>query len=90
MKKCWNADDKKELKNLYQLLSSFESFTNPTFEDTVRQWISDKNIPIGKIMNLWRIAIIGINQGPNVFAICSFLGKDETLKRIERLLAVEC
>ncbi len=90
MKKCWNAEDKKELKNLYNLLSSFESFDNPTFEDTVRQWISDNNLSIGKIMNLWRIAIIGINQGPNVFAICSFIGKEETLKRIERLLQVEC
>ena len=35
-------------------------------------------------MNAFRLALVGIGKGPGMFDISSFLGKEETLRRLRR------
>lgn len=86
VQKCWSAEGKAHLEELAALLNTFDSFDDENAEESIRQWINDKGYPIGKIMNVWRLAVLGTNQGPNIFAISAFIGKNETLKRIDTAL----
>ena len=86
IKKSWNEEEKARLVALAATLKEIESFDDPDAEEKVRQWITESENPIGKVMNVWRIAVLGTNQGPNIFAISAFIGKEETLKRIDTAL----
>ena len=53
----------------------------------IQEWVKGNQLPMGQIMNTLRLAIIGVSQGPSILDICEFIGKAETLKRIEAALA---
>ena len=68
-------------------VADMEVFEKESAEHLVREWIEAGQLPMGKIMNCLRIAIMGIGQGPDIFSICEFIGKEETLSRIDAALA---
>ena len=86
VRKTWNEEGRKLLTELASVLDTLESFDEEGAEEKVRQWINDMEYPIGKVMNVWRLAVLGTNQGPNIFAISAFIGKEETFKRIDLAL----
>ena len=50
------------------------------------QWIADKEYHMGNVMNAFRLALVGEGKGPHIFDITVVLGKEETLKRIEKAI----
>ena len=42
---------------------------------------------MGQVMNTLRLALVGAGKGPGMYDVTSFLGKEETLRRIDYLLA---
>ena len=36
-----------------------------------------------KPWNAWRICLVGEGQGPDMYELAAFLGKDETLRRMK-------
>ena len=50
-------------------------------------WGNNEKIPFSLIMQTLRLAIIGQLSGPDLFQICALLGKDVSLKRVEKLKA---
>ena len=38
---------------------------------------------LGDVMNAFRLCLVGEGKGPGMFDISAFLGKEETLKRID-------
>ena len=85
--KFWKAENVENLKKLAAKLAEFDKITAAETEPAVHQWIVDNQMSMGQLMNTLRIAILGISQGPSIFDICEFIGKDETLKRIEKAIA---
>ncbi|MBO7478720.1 MAG: glutamate--tRNA ligase, partial [Salinivirgaceae bacterium] len=85
--KFWKAENVENLKKLAAKLAEFDKITAAETEPAVHQWIMDNQMSMGQLMNTLRIAILGISQGPSIFDICEFIGKDETLKRIEKAIA---
>ena len=85
--KFWKAENVENLKKLAAKLVEFDKITAAETEPAVHQWIMDNQMSMGQLMNTLRIAILGISQGPSIFDICEFIGKDETLKRIEKAIA---
>lgn len=81
--KSAKPEDIENLKALRQLLAGESEITVEGTEEVVRGWIAEKGISLGKLMNTLRLAILGISQGPSIFAICEFIGKEETLSRID-------
>lgn len=53
-----------------------------TLSAGIKLWANENNIKLGMIMAPLRIALVGALKGPDVFAICSVLGKAECVKRI--------
>lgn len=81
--KFWKPENVENLKKLAAKLAEFDKITAAETEPAIHQWIMDNQMSMGQLMNTLRIAILGISQGPSIFDICEFIGKDETLKRIE-------
>lgn len=85
--KFWKPENVENLKKLAAKLAEFDKITAAETEPAIHQWIVDNQMSMGQLMNTLRIAILGISQGPSIFDICEFIGKDETLRRIEVALS---
>ena len=57
-------------------------------EPVVKAWIEEKGYNTGAIMNAFRLVIVGASRGPHMFDIISWIGKEETLKRIDKGISV--
>jgi glutamyl-tRNA synthetase len=73
---------------LRSLLESCEEFTPAATENTVKSWIEQKGYNTGAIMNAFRLVVVGASRGPHMFDIISWIGKDETLRRIDTGISV--
>jgi glutamyl-tRNA synthetase len=60
-----------------------EGFNIKTF---LFEWAKSENIPLGHIMQSLRLCLIGDLTGPDLFAVCSILGKDVILKRVKKFI----
>ena len=84
--KFWKEENVAYMRDLRGIIADLEVFEKESAERLVREWIEAGGLPLGKIMNCLRIAIMGIGQGPDIFSICEFIGRDETLRRIDKAL----
>ena len=82
VKKRWKKESSAQLSELINVLQSIDDFSSENQEIRVKQWIEEKNYPIGNIMNAFRLAVVGESKGPHMFDITSLLGKQETIGRL--------
>lgn len=84
IKKRWKEDSSSVLNELKQELEKTEDFTAAGTESVIKAWIEGKGYNTGSVMNAFRLVIVGSLRGPHMFDIISWIGKDETLKRIDK------
>jgi glutamyl-tRNA synthetase len=82
VKKNWKESSPELLSELTEILSKIDDFSSLYVETVVKEWITLKEIGFGKIMQPFRLSLVGALKGPHLFDIASVLGKDETLRRI--------
>lgn len=41
---------------------------------------------MGQVMNTLRLALVGAGKGPGMYDVTEFIGREECLRRIDRLL----
>ncbi|TRO67379.1 glutamate--tRNA ligase [Christiangramia sabulilitoris] len=82
-KKAWKEDTGTLMAELKQFLSTEENYEAENLQSTVKGWIKSKEIGFGKIMMPLRVALVGALQGPDLYKIAEFIGKEETLSRIQ-------
>jgi glutamyl-tRNA synthetase len=87
VKKNWKDDAPELMKNLYNQLVMIEDFSSENTELIIKNWITENELPMGKLMNAFRLCVVGESRGPHMFDIISIIGKDETLQRIEKGIA---
>ncbi len=88
IKKRWKEDSAMLLLELKSVLEKMNDFSATGTEPAVKQWIEDRGYNTGAIMNVFRLVIVGALRGPHLFDIISWIGKDETLKRIDKGISV--
>ena len=76
------------MRELREVLEACEDFSPAVTEATVKTWIEKKAYNTGTIMNAFRLVIVGASRGPHMFDIISWIGKDDTLQRIDKGIAV--
>ncbi len=86
-KKAWKQDTSELMKELISVLSNIEDFSAENTENIVKQWITSKEIGFGKIMQPFRLSLVGAMKGPHLYDITNLIGKEETIKRIEQAIA---
>ncbi len=87
-KKRWKEDSAQKMGELYALLESLDDFSIENQDRAVHEWIEEKGYGMGEIMNAFRLALVGEGKGPQMFDISGLIGKDETLARLKRAIAV--
>ena len=81
-------DTLNKLEELGTYLESSEDILADSFERHVKDWIEEREYKTGDILNALRLVIVGSLRGPHLFDIIAWIGKEETLKRIKRGIAV--
>ena len=87
-KKRWKDYSAQQMKELIDVLKDINDFSVEGQEPVVEKWIADKGYKLGDVMNAWRLALVGIGKGPGMFDISAFLGKDETIRRMQKAIEV--
>lgn len=84
VKKRWKAESPEQMTELVAILKNIDDFSSHNQETIVKKWIEDKGYHLGNVMNAFRLAIVGEPKGPHMFDITETLGKDETIRRLEK------
>lgn len=87
-KKRWKEYSAQQMTELSQVLNSIEDFSIEGQEPIVLKWVEDKGYKLGDVMNAFRLCLVGEGKGPGMFDISAFLGKEETLARLQRAIEV--
>ena len=88
VRKRWKENSAEVMAELAQLLESLDDFSIENQEHEVMAWVEKKEYKLGDVMNAFRLALVGIGKGPGMFDISSFLGQEETVRRLRRAIDV--
>ena len=88
LNKQWKEETESLLNNLVEIIKSIDDFSSIEIETKVKEWITLNEISFGKIMQPLRLSLVGSLKGPHLFDIIEFIGKEETIKRILKLIEV--
>lgn len=87
-KKRWKKDSAQQMTELYHVLEAIDDFSVEHQEFVVMKHIENKKLHTGDIMNAFRLALVGAGVGPHMFDISAFLGKEETLRRLDNAIKI--
>lgn len=88
LKKWWKEDAPQYVSDLCDFIEKSPVFAGKELEPLVMEWIASKEWGVGKVMNAFRVTLVGAAVGPHIFELTDFLGKEETLRRARRALKV--
>jgi glutamyl-tRNA synthetase len=86
VKKRWKAESPQQMNELITVLTNVGKFTAEHTEPAVKRWMEKNEYGMGAVMNAFRLSIVGELKGPHIFDIIEVLGKEETVKRIQRAI----
>ena len=84
--KNWKEETPELMQKLIAVLETIEDFTTETIETTVKNWMTENEMGMGKIMQPFRLSLVGALKGPHLFDIAAFIGKQETINRIQKAI----
>ena len=82
--KNWKEDTGDLMQQLIVVLSAIEDFNSINIETIVKDWMTQNEIGMGKVMQPFRLSLVGALKGPHLFDIVAVIGKEETIKRLEK------
>ena len=80
VKKNWNEGTAAEMQQLHDVLATITDFSVEGQKAIVDPWVAESGL---KPWNAWRVCLVGEGQGPDMYGLAAFLGKEETLRRME-------
>ncbi|MBD0823331.1 glutamate--tRNA ligase [Aestuariibaculum marinum] len=86
-KKAFKDGTKDILTQVASIIEANEDFTAEALQNEIKGWITSNEIGFGQVMMPLRLALVGALQGPDVFDIIYMIGKEETIKRIQNVIA---
>ena len=85
VRKNWKEDTAADMMELVSVLEKLDDFSVESQKAVVDPWTEETG---KRPWNAWRVALVGTGQGPDMYELSAFLGKDETIARIKK--ACEC
>jgi glutamyl-tRNA synthetase len=86
-KKAIKEDTAGILEGVITTLESIDSFTAENIQNEIKNWMTAQELGFGKVMQPLRLSLVGEMKGPDVFDIIAILGKEETIQRIQKIIA---
>ena len=84
--KKWKDNAPAFFAKLKDVLANTEDFSHTNVEAVFKKTAEDNGVAPGSVMQLLRVLITGLAAGPVLFEAIAVLGKDETVKRLEKAL----
>jgi glutamyl-tRNA synthetase len=84
--KNWKEETPGLMQNLMVELDKIEVFESANIETEIKNWMSNHEIGMGKIMQPFRLSLVGALKGPHLFDIVEIIGKEETKNRIQKAI----
>jgi len=85
-RKQWKEGTPALMYELIVVLTGIEDFSSQNIETLVKEWITTKEIGFGKVMQPFRLSLVGALKGPHLFDIAGMIGKEETIARIKNAI----
>jgi glutamyl-tRNA synthetase len=83
IRKRYKKENREKLDKMVEVVASIENFDALTIETTVKEFMSSEGLKPSDVLPLWRLALTGIMQGPEVMPTAALFGKSETVKRLK-------
>lgn len=80
IRKNWKENTAAEMQQMVEVLEGIEDFSVEGQKAAIDPWAEQTGI---KPWNAWRVALVGAGQGPDMYELAAFLGKEETIKRMK-------
>lgn len=87
VKKHCNEQTPSYLQAILSLVANINPLQAEPLEATTKEHITANSLPMGKVMNALRLALVGESRGIDVATIIAFVGKEEAMRRIEAFVA---
>ena len=85
--KNWKAETPELMQDLISVIEEIGDFTSLNIEIIVKDWMTKNEIGMGKIMQPFRLSLVGALKGPHLFDIVEVIGKEETISRINKAIS---
>ena len=85
--KNWKPETPALMTQLNAVLATITDFSSVSIETIVKEWMTANEIGMGKVMQPFRLSLVGALKGPHLFDIVEVIGKEETINRIEKAIA---
>ena len=82
-KKKWKANTPEVMSALREVLASTSPFDAATIEHNFKAFLEEKELGFGAVLPGFRLLLTGEAGGPGMYEIAAFLGKEESLKRMD-------
>lgn len=79
IRKNWTETSAAEMNALADQLEALTDFSAEAQKAAIDPWVEANAL---KPWNAWRICLVGKGQGPDMYALAAFLGKEETVRRM--------
>ncbi len=83
VRKKWNEDSPLIISDLRNLIAGIDPFEKERIEHNVREWTASRGYTTGTVFVLFRLLIVGAARGPLLFDIVEWLGREETVSRLD-------
>ncbi len=85
IRKNWNENTADQMRQMIAVLETITNWSVEGQKAVVDPWVEQTGI---KPWNAWRIALVGTGQGPDMYELSAFLGKEETIKRMKTAISL--
>ena len=85
-KKNWKEGTPDLMNELISVIENIQDFSSANTEKEIKEWITNKEIGFGKVMQPLRLSLVGKLAGPHLFDIIEMIGKNETISRIKNAI----
>ena len=82
IRKQWKEETPEILTAVMTIIERASNTQPESLSALIKSWAHENGVKLGMIMAPLRIALVGALKGPDVFAICSALGRAECMRRI--------
>lgn len=84
--KNWKAETPALIQELISVIEEITDFTSLNIETIVKDWMTNNEIGMGKVMQPFRLSLVGALKGPHLFDIVEVIGKEETISRLQKAI----
>lgn len=84
--KRWKDKSAELMKKLIEKFQMFEKPAKEDYENILKETAAELRVGNGQLIHPLRLAVSGMGAGPGVFDIVDIIGKEETIKRINKAI----